>query len=409
MTAETVAVGTELLLGDTVDTNSAELGKVLAEFGVLHLHRQTVGDNWKRLAEALRLAISRSDIVFTIGGLGPTQDDVTRDGIASALRDQLVHDPALEAEVRTKLEARRVPWVESQARQAMRPASATALDNPNGTAPGLICRKDGKIVVSMPGPSGEFVPMLHGPVTEFLRTVSDGVIVSRKVKIAGMGESTVEHKLRELMASEDPTVAPYAKTGEVHLRVTSRAQTREGAEARITPVVDEIVNRLGSVVYGFDDETLESSILAALRERGETLAVAESCTGGGLGQRITSVPGSSDVFLGGVISYSNSLKVALLGVRQETLEQHGAVSEECAREMADGVRARTGATWAIAITGIAGPDGGTEDKPVGLVYTAVAGPGGTTVDRNVFPGTRETVRERSEKWSLLQLRRLTTT
>lgn len=405
MTAETVAVGTELLLGDVTDTNSAELGKVLAEFGVFHLHRQTVGDNWKRLAEAVKLALSRSDIVFTIGGLGPTQDDVTRDGIASALRDQLVHDPVLESEIRAKLESRRVPWAESQARQAMRPASATAIDNPNGTAPGLICRKDGKVVIAMPGPRGEFVPMLLGPVSDYLRSVSDGVIHSRTVKIVGMGESIVEHKLRDLMDSDDPTVAPYAKTGEVHLRVTSRASTREEAEHRVAPIVQEIESRLGVVVYGYDADTIESSILASLRQRGETLAVAESCTGGGLGERITSVPGSSDVFLGGVISYSNALKAVLLGVSQQTLDKHGAVSEECAREMAEGVRNKTGATWAIAITGIAGPDGGSEDKPVGLVYTAVAGPDETTVDRNIFPGTRETVRERAAKWSLMQHRR----
>jgi nicotinamide-nucleotide amidase len=405
MTAETVAVGTELLLGDIVDTNSAELGKVLAEFGVIHLHRQTVGDNWKRLAEAVKLALSRSDIVFTIGGLGPTQDDVTRDGIAAAMRDQLVHDTVLESQIRAKLEARRIPWVESQARQAMRPASATAIDNPNGTAPGLICKKDGKVVISMPGPRGEFVPMLYGPVADFLRSVSDGVIYSRTIKIVGMGESIVEHKLRDLMDSEDPTVAPYAKTGEVHLRVTSRGASVRDAEERVSPVANEIVARLGGVVYGFDDETLESSILALLRKRGETLAVAESCTGGGLGERLTSVPGSSDVFLGGVISYSNALKVALLGVSQATLDDQGAVSEECARQMAEGVRAKTGATWAVAITGIAGPDGGSEDKPVGLVYSTVAGPDGTTTDRNVFPGTRETVRERAQKWSLLQLRK----
>jgi nicotinamide-nucleotide amidase len=405
MTAEIVAVGTELLLGDIVDTNSAELGRVLAEFGVTHLHRQTVGDNWKRLAEALKAALSRSDIVFTIGGLGPTQDDVTRDGIAAALRDQLIHDPTIEDGIRAKLESRRVPWVESQARQAMRPASAETLDNPNGTAPGLICRKDGKVVVALPGPRLEFVPMLRGPVSEYLRSVSDGVIHSRTVKIVGMGESIVEHKLADLMRGEDPTVAPYAKTGEVHVRVTSRAASKEEAEEKVAPVVEQIKSRLGEVVYGYDDDTLESAVLAALRARSETLAVAESCSGGGLGERITSVPGSSDVFLGGVISYSNALKVSMLGVSERTIAEHGAVSEQCAREMAEGVVKKTGADWGVSVTGVAGPDGGTVEKPVGLVYTAVSGPNGTTVDRNVFPGNREAVRERSEKWALLQLRR----
>ncbi len=407
MTAETVAVGTEILLGDIVDTNSAELGKVLAEFGVLHLHRQTVGDNWKRLADALKTALSRSDIVFTIGGLGPTQDDVTRDGISSALRDQLIHDPLIEEAIREKLESRRIPWVESQARQAMRPASAEVIANPNGTAPGLICRKDGKVVVAMPGPRLEFLPMLLGPVSDYLRSVSDGVIYSTTVKIVGMGESIVENKIKELMEGEDPTVAPYAKTGEVHLRVTSRAASKEDAEEKVSPVVAQIKSRLGEVVYGFDDDTLESAVLAVLRGRSETLAVAESCTGGGLGERITSVPGSSDVFLGGVVSYSNALKVSMLGVSEKTIAEHGAVSEECAREMAEGIIEKSGATWGVSVTGVAGPDGGTVEKPVGLVFTAVSGTGGTTIERNVFPGTREAIRERSVKWALLQLRKRT--
>lgn len=405
MTAEIVAVGTELLLGDIADTDSAELGRVLARFGALHFHRQTVGDNVGRLEAALRLALSRADIVFTIGGLGPTLDDVTRDGIAAALDDPLVHDQGLATGIMAKLESRRIPWVENQSRQAMRPACARPIDNPNGTAPGLLCEKAGKTVVAMPGPPFEFVPMLHGPVSDYLSSLSLGVVRSRTVKVAGMGESMVERKLADLMASSDPTVAPYAKTGEVHLRITTRAKTVQEADARIGPVLDEIKSRLGDVVYGFDDETLESVVLALLRSRGETLAVAESCTGGGLGQRLTSVPGSSDVFLGGVISYSNAMKVSLLGVSTQTLEQHGAVSEECASEMATGIVERTGAAWGVSITGIAGPDGGTPEKPVGLVYVGVHGPNGTTVERSLFPGGRDAVRERSLKSALLQMRR----
>ncbi|HXH62188.1 MAG TPA: competence/damage-inducible protein A [Fimbriimonadaceae bacterium] len=405
MTAESVAVGTELLLGDIVDTNSAELGKVLAEFGVVHLCRQTVGDNVERLTAALSLALSRSDIVFTIGGLGPTMDDVTRDGIAAALGDQLVHDVDIEKEIRNKLESRGIPVVPNQSRQASRPSCARPLPNINGTAPGLICQKDGKTVVALPGPKLEFVPMLHGPVSDYLRTVSDGVIHSRTLKIAGMGESMVEERLEDLMQGENPTVAPYAKTGEVHLRVTAKADTREKAEASVGPVVAEIESRLGDLVYGFDGESLESSILTALEDRIETLAVAESCTGGGLGKIITSVPGSSKVFLGGVLSYTNELKQALLGVSPQTLKDHGEVSEQCAKEMAEGVVNKTGATWGVSITGIAGPGGGSKTKPVGLVYIAVAGPGGTTFERNQFPGDREGVRARSERAALLALRK----
>jgi nicotinamide-nucleotide amidase len=405
MTAESVAVGTELLLGDVVDTNSAELGKVLAQFGVLHLHRQTVGDNLERLTAALRLALSRSDIVFTIGGLGPTMDDLTREGIVAALDDELVFDQAVEDDIRAKLERRRVPFAPNQSRQAMRPSTSHVLDNPTGTAPGLLCSKGGKTVIAMPGPRLEFVPMLQGPVSKYLASVSDGVIASRTLKIVGMGESLVERKLEDLMRSEDPTVAPYAKSGEVHLRITSRGTTHEEAMSRVSPVEREARARLGDVVYGADEDTLESVVLDLLRKRGETLAVAESCTGGGLGERITSVPGSSDVFLGGVVSYSNELKATLLGVSQTTLSTHGAVSEECAREMAEGVCRATGATWGVSVTGVAGPDGGTAEKPVGLVYTGVSGPDGTTIERNEFPGGREAVRERSQKWALLQLRK----
>ncbi|MCH7905033.1 MAG: competence/damage-inducible protein A [Armatimonadetes bacterium] len=405
MNAEIVVVGTEILLGQIVDTNSAELGKVLAKFGVFHTHRQTVGDNLGRLADALRLALSRSDIVFTIGGLGPTQDDLTRDGIVEALGDKLVYDDSIEQGIRERLSARGVQFVPSMRNQAYRPSSATVLDNPNGTAPGLLCRVDGKTLIAMPGPRAEFMPMLEGPVSEFLRSVSEGVIHSRVLRVAGMGESMIESKIFELMKMDNPTVAPYAKVGEVHLRVSARAATVEEAEAMIAPVEEEIRNRLGDAVFSVDERPLQEVVLAMLRERGETLAVAESCTGGGLGAQITSVAGSSAAFLGGVISYSNETKSEMLGVSAETLETHGAVSSQAACEMAEGVRERTGADWGVSITGIAGPGGGSEEKPVGLVYIGVAEAGGTTVEKNVFPGQRDAIRARTIQQALVALRK----
>ncbi|MCH8980344.1 MAG: competence/damage-inducible protein A [Armatimonadetes bacterium] len=405
MTAEIVAVGTELLLGDTVDTNSAELGKVLAQLGVSHTHRQTVGDNLERLSEALKLALSRSDIVFTIGGLGPTQDDLTREGIASALEDELVLDEQVLQGVRDKLSTRRVPFVPSQKRQAYRPACAETIENDNGTAPGLVCRKDGKTVIALPGPTLEFMPMLQGPVRRLLAEIGDGsVIHSRTLKIVGLGESMVEQKLGDLMSSERPTVAPYAKLGEVHLRLTAQAASVEEAREIIAPVEARIRERLGDAVFGGDEDTLEAVVLQLLRDRAERLAVAESCTGGGLGARVTSVPGASDVFEGGVVSYSDHVKSSLLGVREQTLAEHGAVSEQCAAEMAEGCKKATGAEWGVSITGVAGPDGGTADKPVGLVYIGVSGPDGTVVERHIFPGTREAVRNRSVQQALTALR-----
>lgn len=394
MTAEIVAVGTELLLGEIVDTNSAALGRSLASFGVACYRRQVVGDNVTRIAEAVALALSRADIVFTIGGLGPTQDDVTREGIASALGETLVLDEDLARDIESKLRARGVKLLESHMRQAMRPQCGAGVANPNGTAPGLICRSGGKTVVAMPGPRLEFVPMLNGPVDDWLGSLGLIPLLTRTIKIVGLGESAVEETVGELMRSSDPSVAPYAKMGEVHLRIAScKANAIERVE-------HEIVARLRGHVYGYDLDTLESVVLERLRKHGETLAVAESCTGGGLGARITSVPGASDVFLGGVLSYSNALKVSLLGVSTETIGKEGAVSEKCACEMAQGVCAKTGATWGVSVTGIAGPGGGTEEKPVGLVFIGLCGPSGTSVARHQFFGTREAVRDRSVQSAL---------
>lgn len=404
MRAEIVSVGTEILLGQIVDTNAAYLGEMLAELGIAHTHRQTVGDNLERLTEALRQALSRADVVFTIGGLGPTQDDLTRDGIAAALGEELIHDPALEAGLRAWFEGRKLPWVESLSRQATRPPSAEPVENKSGTAPGLICRKGGKTVIALPGPRSEFIPMAAGPVRQALAEMGDGgVIHSLVLRIAGIGESWVEERIKDLIEAESPTVAPYAKPAEVHLRITARAQNIPDAEAIIAPVAAEIRARLGDAVYATGETTLEETILSLLTDRGETLAVAESCTGGGLGRRLTSVSGASRAFVGGVISYSNELKCALLGVPEALLAEHGAVSEEVASAMAVGAT-KLGATWGVAITGIAGPEGGTDDKPVGLVFVSVAGPSGVRVDEHRFRGRREDVRERAIQMALIALR-----
>jgi nicotinamide-nucleotide amidase len=403
MRAEIVAVGTEVLLGDIVDSNSAELGRSLAKFGVFHFWRQTVGDNVERLESAIRLALSRSDIVFTIGGLGPTTDDLTRDGIVRALDDTLVFDESVEQDIRRKLARRKIEFLENQKRQCMRPSSAEPIDNPNGTAPGLLCRKDGKVLIAMPGPRREFEPMVAKSIEPFLASLGQGVIHAQVVRLVGVPESQVQEKIEDLMERENPTVAPYVKTGEVHVRIRAHAGSVEEADRLIAPVRSSIEVRLREFVLGSGEESAEETVLNLLRVRSETLAVAESCTGGGLGSRITSVSGSSDVFLGGVISYSNELKRSLLGVSAETLDKLGAVSEECAREMAAGVRKATGADWGVSVTGIAGPGGGTKDKPVGLVYIGLDGPHGSSVVRNEFIGDRDNVRERSIHAALAML------
>ncbi len=404
MNAEIVSVGTELLLGQIVDTHAPTMAKILAECGVACTRRVTVGDNRDRLVTALKDALAHADIVVTIGGLGPTVDDLTRDAIAEALGDELVHLPEYEQQLRDIFASRGFRWVESIARQAYRPESAALIDNPYGTAPGLLAEKNGKTVIALPGPRGEFNPMANGPVRDYLVHKQGGeVIHSKTLRVVGMGESHVEEMIRDLMDSEQPTVAPYAHPGEVHLRITARATSVELANEIIAPVEARIRGILGNHVFGTDDTTLESSLVERLAERSQTLAVAESITGGLLAARITSVPGASKVFLGGIVAYSWATKQALLQVSAESLRTHGAVSEVVAREMAEGVRNALGATYALATTGNAGPTA-EGDKPVGLVYTAIAGPSGTKVVENKFRSEREETQRRTTQIALGLLR-----
>ncbi len=401
MIAEIVSVGTELLLGQITDSNAQRLGVLFAECGIDHYHRQTVGDNLTRLTEALNLALSRSSIVITIGGLGPTEDDLTRDGIAAALEDELVVDDGVAKLLKEIFRRRGLPWTETQLRQAMRPRCGEPIANPNGTAPGLICRKDGKVVVALPGPPQELIPMIEGPVrTLLLELGGGGMLVSRTARICGLGEAFVEERIRDLIHASDPTVAPYAKPTELHLRITTRARSQPEGESRIQGVIDELTKRLGAYLYGFDATTLEMALVEGLALRKETVATAESCTGGLIAGRITSAPGSSDIFPGGIVSYANEVKSRDLGVQEATLAAHGAVSRETAAEMAVGARSHFGTTYGLSVTGIAGPGGGSDEKPVGLVYIGLATATGVEVQRHQFRGTRTIIRERSAQAAL---------
>lgn len=401
MTAEIVSVGTEILLGQITDSNAQLLGTVLPEYGISHMHRQTVGDNLPRLVEALQLALSRSDIVFTIGGLGPTEDDLTRDGVAAALGISLVQDDELAERLRKLFAFRNLPWLDSQLRQAMRPEGSQTLDNPNGTAVGLHVEKDGKHIFLLPGPRGEFGPMVQGPVREALQKLAgDEVILSRILKVCGIGESVVENLIKAHLASSNPSVAPYAKLGEVHLRITAKAPNTEIAQSLLEPLEAAIRAELGDAVFGVNEETLESSIIDLLTARGETVSVAESITGGGLGARLTSVVGAGSPFVGGVIAYQVSVKRDLLGVTAID----DPVSARCANQMAEGARKKFGTTYAVALTGNAGPTSDVGGKPVGLVYVAVARDGGTTVEEYNYRSTRADIRRRAEQAGLNLLR-----
>lgn len=406
MNAEIVSVGTELLLGQILDTHAATMARLLADCGISCNRRVTVGDNRTRIVEVLRDSLRRADIVVTIGGLGPTVDDLTRDAIAEALDDTLEIVPEMETKLRRLFADRRLTWTDSIARQAEKPRSARFIDNPNGSAPGLICEKDGKVVVALPGPKGEFNPMASGPVRSFFEHLQGGqVIHSRTLRICGIGESHVESMIRPLMDGENPTVAPYAHPGEVHLRLTARAATREMADQLIEPVHRKIAEILGDYLFGVDETTLEQAVIDLLHQRGATLSIAESMTGGGLGERLTSVNGSSVAFVGGAITYKPEVKLAMLGVEELTLAKFGPVSEEVAGEMARGIRERLSTAYGVSITGNAGPTSDVDGKPVGLVYVGVAGPLGCAVEEHKFRGERADIRRRATQAALVALRR----
>lgn len=405
MTAEIVSVGTELLLGQIVDTHAATMARLLADCGITCNRRHTVGDNMDRIVSVLQEALGRADLVVTIGGLGPTVDDLTRDAIAKALGDDLVRIPDMEEKLRKLFSLRKLTWTQSIGRQADKPSSARFIDNPNGSAPGLICEKNGKVVVAMPGPKGEFNPMAAGPVREFLEKLQGGqVIHSRTLRICGMGESHVEELIRPLMDGENPTVAPYAHPGEVHLRVTARASTREEADRLIEPVHRQIAEILGNYLFGTDDTTLEQAVIDLLHQRGATVSVAESMTGGGLGERLTSVNGSSVAFVGGAITYKVDAKSEMLHVEETTLLKHGPVSSEVANEMACGIRDKLETTYGVSITGNAGPTSDVDGKPVGLVFVGIAGPEGCKVEEHQFRGERGDIRRRGSQAALVALR-----
>ena len=394
--AEIICVGTELLLGDILNTDAKFLAQNLSEMGINVFYQTVVGDNPERLKGVLELAKSRSDIIITTGGLGPTYDDLTKEIISETFGKKLaVHGPSME-----RLEARfknyNRPMTENNRKQAYLPEGSLALDNDWGTAPGCAFEVEGTHVIMLPGPPRELEPMFTYRVRPYLEGMSGGVIVSRRIRVFGMGESAVEAVLKDMMmAAQNPTIAPYAMPAEMYLRVTAKADDYDTAFAMTGPVVDEICEILGDVVYGVDVSSLEEKLFGVLKERKMTLSVAESCTGGLIADRMTAMPGVSEVFLGGSVTYSNELKEKFLGVKHETLETYGAVSRETALEMVRGVRERTGSDLAIAVTGIAGPGGGTEEKPVGLVYCAAAGPDFEDCFELRSGGTRERVRSQA--------------
>lgn len=378
-TAEIIAVGTELLLGNIVNTNARDISQALSAVGVNVFWHTVVGDNPERLKDALDIARHRADVIITTGGLGPTYDDLTKQTICAAFGKPLVlHQDILDT-IRAYFEKNvHMKMPENNVQQAELPEGCIVFDNPVGTAPGCAFEADGVHVLMMPGPPFEMLTMLRRCAIPYLRGLSSEVIVSHDIMTFGLGESPMEELLREKMSHmENPSLATYAKPSEVRLRATAKAASVEEAEAMLAPVVAEVTAFLGDVVYGIDIPGLENACMDLLKERNMTFATAESCTGGRVAERITALPGASAVYRGGVVSYWSSVKADVLGVPGEILDTYGAVSEETARAMAEGARHITGADIAVSVTGVAGPDPDERGVPVGIVYIGLSTPDGT--------------------------------
>lgn len=411
MSAEIICVGTELLLGEILNSNVQFLAQELAQLGIPHYYQTVVGDNLQRIHQVMETALQRASILIFTGGLGPTTDDLTTEAIAAFFKTPLQERPEIIADITEKFSKIGRIMAANNRKQALLPQGADILANPTGTAPGLIWQpQPGITLLTFPGVPSEMKRMWQETAIPYLKSQGWGQnsIYSQVLRFRGIGESTLAEKVAPFFELENPTVAPYAGLGEVRLRISSRASSEGEALAAIAPIAAQIQAIAGWDYFGKDDDTLGSVVGEKLRQKGQTVSVAESCTGGGLGAMLTEVAGSSDYFWGGVIAYDNRVKVSSLGVNPQDLAQYGAVSSLVAEQMALGVKTRLGTDWGISITGIAGPGGGSEQKPVGLVYIGLATPDGTVISQEHRFGAirgREAVRYLGACTALDQLRR----
>jgi competence/damage-inducible protein CinA C-terminal domain len=408
MIVEIISVGTELLLGNIVNTNANYLAKECAGLGLSLYHQSVVGDNMERAIEVIKTAWERSDIVILTGGLGPTEDDMTKEACAKVLGRDLIEDEHSKKRI-IELFNRlgRTEITENNWKQAVVIKNSIVLDNPNGIAPGIIAEDDKKAMILLPGPPNELYPLFNEAVKPYLKRKTDKVIVSTMVKICGMGESKAETVIHDMIeAQTNPTVAPYAKTGEVHFRITAMADTEAEAEELIKPAVNELECRFGEMIFSTDeDESLADVVIRKLKLANKTLALAESCTGGLLASAIVDIAGASEVFKEGYITYSNNAKISTLGVDEQKLQKFGAVSEEIAFDMAVLSAKLAKTECSLSITGIAGPNGDTEEKPVGLVYIGCVCGKSITVEKHNLSGNRQKIREQAVIKALDLLRR----
>lgn len=405
MKTEIITVGTEILLGDILNTNTHYLSNELANMGIDVYYQITVGDNEQRLLSQLKESFKRSDLVILTGGLGPTEDDITKEVCAKYFNMEMeFHEQSWDKIIEIHNKMNRKP-TENNRKQAYFPKGSLILPNKYGTAPGCIMEKDKKTIIVMPGPPKEMKPMFDNYVKPFLLKDNKNILKSKVLRIIGMGESKIENDLLDLIDKQiNPTIATYAKDGECTVRITAKGKNEKEVESLIAPISKEIKSRFKEKVYGEDDTAIEDEVAKILVDNNLTIAVAESCTGGMVAADLINYPGISSVFMEGCVTYSNEAKMMTLNVKKETLNTVGAVSEQCAKEMSEGVAARHNTNIGLSTTGIAGPEGGSEDKPVGLVYMGITINNKTIVKKYIFNGNRQQIRSRACKTLLNDLR-----
>lgn len=407
MKAEILCVGTELLLGDIINTNAQYLAKRLANLGIDVYHQSVVGDNTKRLKEELKESFNRADIVITTGGLGPTPDDLTKEtGAEFFNKKMLLDEESLEKLNSYFLKNGKEKLKGNNIKQAYFPEDAVIFANDHGTAPGCGLDVNGKILIILPGPPSEMKFMFENSVVPFLKKYSNSVLESKVLRVTGIGEGVLAEEIKDLIDSNtNPTIATYAKEWEVTLRITAKSDTKEAALKLIKPMKNELYKRFGDNIYGEDDTSIEAVIANLLIKKDLTIATAESCTGGLIASKLINYPGVSSVFMEGAVTYSNAAKMRRLGVKPETLDKFGAVSKETAHEMAEGIAKTSGTNIGLSTTGVAGPGGGTPQKPVGLVYIGLYINGKVIVKKLESSGTRDKIRNRATMYALDLLRR----
>ncbi|MCK9217080.1 MAG: competence/damage-inducible protein A [Firmicutes bacterium] len=406
MICEIISVGTELLLGNIINTNAQYLSQKISELGFDVYYHSVVGDNMERLIEQIKLSRSRADIIITTGGLGPTDDDITKSGLCSALGiDLVLHKESLE-KINSYFSKTGKEMPDINIRQAYIPSGGKIIENNNGSAPGVIYEDKKNIFILLPGPPGEMKPMFDKNVFPYLKDKSNSIIESKTLKVVGIGESSLQVMLQDLLDNQtNPTIALYAKVGEVHVRVTAKTDKKSEADYIINKMIERIKDILGDNIYGYDDDTLEGTINKLLKKNKKSIAIAESCTGGLVSDRLTNISGASDSYINGIVSYNNEAKIKILRVKEDTINKHGAVSKETAAEMAAGVKDISKTDIGLSITGIAGPDGGTAEKPIGLCYIGLAFKNDVYTYEFYFNGNRIKIKSNASTKALDILRR----